>query len=92
MIRYPPGQFILLEGPDLAGKSTLFHELVRILTPESGHGKRQVSTSEPTGGKHGRDALAATDPTERAKHFTADRHEHVSHLLKPYLSTLLTAL
>ncbi len=80
-----PGQFILIEGADLTGKSTLINSLVTALSGDDGRGPRQVFTAEPTGGQYGRKALESTDPIERGKFFTADRREHISGILRPYL-------
>lgn len=82
--------FIVLEGPDAAGKSTQ----LRLLAAElSSRGVPVVTTKEPGGtelGRHLREILL--DPRRRIEPLAelflllADRHQHVEELIKPALA------
>ncbi len=88
--------FIVLEGPDAAGKSTQ----LRLLSAElSARGIPVVVTKEPGGtelGKHLRRLLL--DPRRRIEPLAelflllADRHQHVEELIKPALAAGKTVI
>ena len=83
-----PGFFIVIEGIDGAGKTTLSQDLKRELERS---GYSVIITSEPTYGKYGkqlRDKIRQGDitPKEELELFFKDRMEHVEKVLKPALS------
>lgn len=72
------GFFIVLDGPDGAGKTT---QILRLADALRSHGRRLLVTSEPTKGPIGtyiRQHLAPETPPEvLATLFAADRREHL---------------
>lgn len=84
-----PGFFIVIEGIDGTGKSTLAAALAAALREE---GRTVLQTFEPTHGPHGRrlrqmavsgrDAVTADEETEL---FIADRREHLEQEILPAL-------
>lgn len=83
-------QFIALEGPDAAGKTTLAQLLSDALTQI---GVAHTLTREPGGtplGKHIRELLLtpqhAPTPTTELLMYAADRAQHVETLIKPALA------
>ncbi|MEN3010194.1 MAG: dTMP kinase [Candidatus Bipolaricaulaceae bacterium] len=82
--------FIVLEGPDAAGKSTQLRLLAQAL---AGRGIPVVTTREPGGTPLGqRIRTILLDPASRMRPLTellllvADRHEHVEEVIKPALA------
>ena len=83
-----PGLFVVIEGIDGAGKTTLSQNLKRELEKR---GYSVIITSEPTQGKYGRqlrDKIRQGNitPKEELELFFKDRMEHVEKVLKPALS------
>lgn len=78
------GLFIVLDGPDGAGKTT---QILRLADALRSHGRRLLVTSEPTKGPIGtyiRQHLApATPPEVLAALFAADRREHLELEVEP---------
>jgi len=81
-------RFIVFEGPDGSGTTTLANAIAERLHAE---GKEVLLTQEPTNGEHGqkiRASLAGEEkiqPEEMQKLFCADRAEHVSAVIQPAL-------
>ncbi|MCS7216179.1 MAG: dTMP kinase [Candidatus Bipolaricaulota bacterium] len=82
--------FIVLEGPDAAGKSTQLRLLAQAL---AARGIPVVTTREPGGTPLGeRIRTILLDPASRMRPLTellllvADRHEHVEEVIKPALA------
>ncbi len=83
-----PGFFIVIEGIDGAGKTTLSFNLKKELEKR---GYSVLITSEPTQGKYGRELIrkiknGAITPEEELELFFKDRKEHVEKVLRPALS------
>lgn len=86
----PPGLFLVIEGPDGTGKTTLAQALADAL--QAG-GRQVVRLREPTDGEWGRRIRQAArnhtrpdDPLEEVRWFTEDRREDVATNIRPALA------
>jgi len=75
--------FIVIDGPDGAGKTTAAKKLVELI---NGRGGKAVYTAEPTDGETGKEIralLSSFNPSETAKLtelFIKDRAEHITQI------------
>lgn len=84
-----PGFFIVIEGIDGTGKSTLVNRLAEALRAQ---GRDVVTSYEPTDGPHGRrirqlavQGREGVTPEQEMDLFIADRREHLDGLVLPAL-------